>query len=792
MPNEIKRSGRLTIKIRFMIIVASVIIGFALFGFVTLKAAKILNVNGTIYQRIVQGKDIIADVLPPPEYIIESYLVVLQTIQTENTTEIETLKKRLEVLKSEYDTRHQYWQDQHLEDELNEPLLKRSYQSALAFYSEAQQSFFPAIQTANREAALVSLQKMQQAYEAHRAVINEVVQLTTERNTEDEAEARNTIRKYGIIRICIFAFSVLVSVALTMLISRGIIRQLGGEPSDVTDLARNIASGKLDNAIAVNPGDSDSLLANMKNMQQQLLERITADRKEHDDAQRIKTALDSISSNVMVADNERNIIYINPAVLAMLQHAESDLRKVLPGFDSSKLLGENMDVFHKNPAHQKELLGGLSSTFRSEITVAAHTFYLVANPINNEHGERLGVVVEWKDRTAEVAIEQEVAKVVSGAVLGDFNQRINEGDKEGFFLQLAQGVNELMETSSTGLNEVVRVLGALSRGDLTETITSDYSGTFGQLKDDSNSTVEKLQEIVGQIKEASETINTAAKEIAAGNNDLSHRTEEQAASLEQTAASMEELTSTVQANSHNAKHANQLAVGAADIAGKGVNVVGQVVSTMEGINESSRKVVDIISVIDSIAFQTNILALNAAVEAARAGEQGRGFAVVAGEVRNLAQRAAAAAAEIKSLIGDSVEKVEEGAKLVAQAGQTMEEIVSAIRGVTVIMSEISAASMEQTSGIEQVNQAIGQMDDVTQQNAALVEQAAAAAESLEEQTQNLAVTVTHFKLDENSRGASSAAQIKVAPARTDADKISETAKPKPQMSATVSGDWEEF
>ncbi len=791
MPNEIKKSSRLTIKMRFMIIVASLITGFALFGFATFKAMKTLNVNGPIYQRIVQGKDIIADVLPPPEYILESYLVVLQAVQTE-CGNCDVLKKRLEVLKGEYDTRHQYWQDQQLEDELNEPLLKRSYQTALAFYNEAQQSFFPAIQAGNKEATLASLQKMQQAYEAHRSVINDVVQLTTDRNTKDEAQARNTIRWYGIILLGIFAFSIAVAVALTAIISRGIIRQLGGEPSDVADLARNIATGKLDNAIAIKPGDSDSLLATMENMQQQLLERITTDRKEHDEALRIKTALDSISSNVMVADNERNIIYMNPAVLAMLQHAESDLRKVLPEFDSSQLLGENMDVFHKNPAHQKELLGGFSSTFRSEIAVAGHTFYLIANPINNEYGERLGVVVEWKDRTAEVFIEQEVAKVVSGAVLGNFSQRINEGDKEGFLLQLAQGINELMETSSIGLNEVVRVLSALSRGDLTETITSDYSGTFGQLKDDSNSTVEKLKEIVGQIKEASESINTAAKEIAAGNNDLSHRTEEQAASLEETAASMEQLTSTVQANSHNAKHANQLAVGATDIAGKGVNVVGQVVLTMEGINESSRKVVDIISVIDGIAFQTNILALNAAVEAARAGEQGRGFAVVAGEVRNLAQRAAAAAAEIKSLIGDSVEKVEDGAKLVAQAGQTMEEIVSAIRGVTVIMSEISAASMEQTSGIEQVNQAIGQMDDVTQQNAALVEQAAAAAESLEEQTQNLAVTVTHFKLDGNLSSASSVAQVKVAPAKTVADKSPETTKPKPQMSAAVSGDWEEF
>jgi methyl-accepting chemotaxis protein len=375
---------------------------------------------------------------------------------------------------------------------------------------------------------------------------------------------------------------------------------------------------------------------------------------------------------------------------------------------------------------------------------------VTASPVINELGQRLGAVAEWQDRTAEVAVEKEVAAIVDAAAKGDFTQRIQTQDKEGFFKQLGDSLNQLLQTSETGLNEVVRVLDALSRGDLTEKITNDYSGTFGQLKDDSNTTVEKLREIINNIKDITHTINTGAKEIAAGNNDLSHRTEEQAASLQQTAASMEELTSTVQQNSENAKHANQLAAGASDIAGKGVKVVNEVVATMEDINEASRKIEDIISVIDGIAFQTNILALNAAVEAARAGEQGRGFAVVAVEVRNLAQRAAAAAGEIKGLIGDSVEKVEDGTKLVAQAGLTMEEIVSAIRGVTAIMSEISAASMEQTSGIEQINQAITQMDDVTQQNAALVEQAAAAAESLEEQAQNLVITVGSFKVDDSS------------------------------------------
>ncbi len=299
---------------------------------------------------------------------------------------------------------------------------------------------------------------------------------------------------------------------------------------------------------------------------------------------------------------------------------------------------------------------------------------------------------------------------------------------------------------------------ALARGDLTEKMSGEYQGTFGQLKDDSNVTVDKLTEIVRQLRDATESINTAAKEIASGNADLSQRTEEQASSLEETASSMEELTSTVKQNAENAKQANQLAIGASDVAVKGGAVVSQVVTTMSSINESSKKIVDIISVIDGIAFQTNILALNAAVEAARAGEQGRGFAVVATEVRNLAQRSAAAAKEIKTLIGDSVEKVGTGTKLVDEAGKTMEEIVNSVKRVTDIMSEITAASQEQSAGIEQVNQAITQMDEVTQQNAALVEEAAAAAESLEEQAQNLAGAVAVFKLA-GGQGLAHSAQV---------------------------------
>ena len=307
------------------------------------------------------------------------------------------------------------------------------------------------------------------------------------------------------------------------------------------------------------------------------------------------------------------------------------------------------------------------------------------------------------------------------------------------------------------LNEAVRIAQTVANGDLSSTIvvhSKDETGRLLQALKDMNA---NLQKIVSEVRTGTDTIATASSEIAAGNLDLSSRTEQQASSLEETASSMEELTSTVKQNADNARQANGLAMTASDVAKKGGSVVAQVVGTMGSINESSRKIVDIIAVIDGIAFQTNILALNAAVEAARAGEQGRGFAVVASEVRSLAQRSAAAAKEIKTLIGDSVEKVEVGAKLVDQAGATMSEIVESVKRVTDIMAEITAASQEQTSGIEQINQAITQMDEVTQQNAALVEQAAAAAESLQDQAANLSQVVGVFKLDAHQQAIRPAA-----------------------------------
>lgn len=353
------------------------------------------------------------------------------------------------------------------------------------------------------------------------------------------------------------------------------------------------------------------------------------------------------------------------------------------------------------------------------------------------------------------------------------------------------------------LHGALEVAEKVAKGDLSTEVTVNGRDEVSLLLNALKEMNDSLANTVGKVRAGTEAIAEASKEIASGNSDLSSRTESQASSLEETASSMEELTSTVKQNADNAKQANQLVVSATSVAVKGGAVVGQVVETMASIKDSSRKIVDIISVIDGIAFQTNILALNAAVEAARAGEQGRGFAVVAAEVRNLAQRSASAAKEIKNLIGDSVDKVDLGSRLVDDAGKTMDEIVTSVQHVADIMSEISAASQEQSSGIEQVNLAITQMDEMTQQNAALVEQAAAAAESMEEQAYALATAVSVFKLAtvlghnsnvKSKTQASSLLQnqrnIPLKAQSTDNLKIS-MQKNKSNARKTVN-DWEEF
>ncbi len=523
------------------------------------------------------------------------------------------------------------------------------------------------------------------------------------------------------------------------------------------------------NPIQSNSGEKLGYVVEWVDKTEQL--KIEAERlKILDENIRIRVALDNVSTNVMVADNDRKIIYMNKSIYKMFSNAESDIKKEFIHFDSKNLIGVTIDRFHKQPEKQKGLLASFNETHHAVINIGGRIFDLGANPIINEKGDRLGSVVEWADITEEMAVQKEIEKIVNQAVEGEFSSRIPTQAKQGFFLNLAEGINKVLELSETGLNDIARIMEALSKGDLSQRINQSYKGLFGNLKDYTNRTVDKISEVIEEVRNNSEALLNASEQVSATAQSLSQSASQQAASVEETGASLEQMSSNINMNADNSRQTNIIATKTAEAAKQGGTSVNETVKAMKQIAEK-------IGIIEDIAYQTNLLALNAAIEAARAGEHGKGFAVVASEVRKLAERSQVAANEIGDLASTSVEIAETAGKLIA-------EMVPAINKTADLVQEISASTTEQASSVNNINKAVAQLDAMTQQNASSSEELASTSEELSGQADNLRNVIGFFTL------AGSELQFKTVSAKFRTQNEAKLTSPKGVMK--TSSDPEEY
>lgn len=517
-----------------------------------------------------------------------------------------------------------------------------------------------------------------------------------------------------------------LSLAAAAWLARSVFRQLGGEPSVAASVANAIAKGQFDILIETRPGDDMSLLGSMKRMAKYL----AACEDKAGEAMRIKTALDCTPVNLMMADINGHIFYANQSALALLQRAAPHLRRVIPDFEPNRIVGENIDRFHRNPAHQRGLLANLNSVLEANIPIGEMTLQIIANPIRDARGERTGIVVEWVDRTAEVAAERELASMVGAAANGDFTQRVDPAGKKGFFLQVAEGLNRIAASSQQGLDDVLAVMRKLEQGDLTSRMTGEYHGAFAGLRVAVNNTVSRLQQTMTDVTTTANTIAGATAQVSSTAQSLSRASSEQAASVEQTTASVEEMTASIGRNTGNAQSANGISADGLQKATEGGDAVSETVRAM-------KEIVGKIGIIDDIAYQTNLLALNAAIEAARAGEHGKGFAVVAAEVRKLAERSQLAAQEIGQLAANRM-------LLAEQAGKILADLVPATRQTAELVNEIAVVSQEQNAGVGQIGSAMTQLSQITQQNASAAEELAATAEELSSQALGLQQLMATF------------------------------------------------
>jgi methyl-accepting chemotaxis protein len=835
----------LKLRTKFTLLMGFMLASFVVAGYIGNMALSKVLVNGPVYKDIISNKDLVADILPPPAYLLESWQVALEMTAIKNQP-IQPLIERSNQLAKDFFIRGEYWDKTITDPKMLSIIQSQLLPSGKEFLRIKDTVFIPAINSRDPKLIDSALLKLKVAYGKHRAAVDELANLANEQSKVIEFGVNSAVSKSNITMLSLVILALSLTIAGIFFVVSRVTRQLGAEPDDIRSIANHIAVGDLSSTIILSDNDNTSAMFAMRAMQNNIKLLVSdaaslsksaieghlsvrADVSKHQgDFKKViegvnatlnaiveplnmaAAYVDNLSKGVIPKEitesyngdfihikNNLNACGLSIKALVtdgnlLAQAAEAgDLKKRA---DAAKHLGEYRKVIEGLNASIDAMVGPLNmaagyvdslskGVIPSEITTSYNgDFNFIKNNLN-ACGHSIKALVADGNLLAQAAED------------GDLKKRADTSKHLGEYRKVIDGLNATLDAIAKPLNMAAINLESIAHGDVPTPITELFNGDFNRIKDNLNTCIKSINALVadtdmlsaaareGQIqtradatkhqgdfrkiiegvnetletivepiiaiKTAVETIHNAAGEISLGNNDLSNRTEQQASTLQETAASMEEMASTVKQNAENAKQANLLAHTASNVAIKGGEVVAGAVATMSAINASAKKIENIISVIDGIAFQTNILALNAAVEAARAGEQGKGFAVVADEVRNLAARSASAAKEIKELINDSVTKTAEGTVQVENAGSTMLEVVTSVKRVADIISEISAASGEQSQGINQVNDAVTSMDETTQQNAALVEQAAAAALSLVDQANALTEVISTFKLQGN-------------------------------------------
>lgn len=815
--------------------------GIVLTSYFDNQADNQVAINGQHYQKIIDHKDLIADVLPPPEYLIESWLIALEMATISDQPLQASIEKGIQ-LQNEFNDRHRYWEKQLPASDMKSHLIGPLFDTGTQFFHIRDVVLIPAIKSGDKTRIASALSQLSKAYQSHRLAVNAVVNMANTGTREIEMQTPVIIHRNDVINYALNAGLMVFAILVSTLLIAAIKRNLGGETFEALAAAKGIANGqfqhlqtgiktdnitvidalnqatgvlkRLDQEMALIESehakgnihaeiDVSQFKGEYRNMAQdinRMLEMHTTILKKTSDALQalsignFNVELEPLPGELSILnrsfdglkENVQNLIQEMHGLSQSHNRGETELRLNAQKFDGDfAFVAQRVNEMLDEHIHEKELILDLiRKVADGDFSTRAEREYpgrkaQINRQIERVTGKLQGLVdsVKWVTQEHEkgetdtqlhahlfkggfkelaecvniivgnqVAMTEKVLATVEAFGDGDFNAQLQQ------FPGKQAVVNEIIEkvrSNLQALNSDAQMLAEAAREGRVSVRAdaSKHPGDYRKIVDGMNQTLDMIVQPIVNVKTAADAINTAAKEIAQGNADLSRRTEEQAASLEKTAANMDALANTVKQNAENAKQANQLASLATDVAIKGGSAVSDVVNTMSAINQSAHKIEDIITVIDSIAFQTNILALNAAVEAARAGEQGRGFAVVAGEVGNLAHRSSVAAKEIKSLINESVRNTTEGSQQVSSAGETMQDIVDSVKRVSDIISEIASASVEQSNGIAIVNEAVITMDDVTQQNTALVEQAAAAAESLMDQANELSSTVGVFHVD---------------------------------------------